>query len=141
MFNRISTEKQLLIELSNNVRAMADKTSNMAVALENLTKVVYTDSDSLVNRTSLIDQNLSIIQQELIQQDRINETHSQQIRALEQKTHDLTRDAQRREKMVNTLIGAFITCIVPMLVVSVMGFISSSSSTTPVNHEQSNIKN
>jgi len=61
--------ERLLIELSKDFKSLAHKAGNTSQSVNHLTKVLYTDPDSLVSQVNLISQKVTAIQADSAERD------------------------------------------------------------------------
>lgn len=125
MFNNNTNEK-LLIELSKDLKAVAHKTGNVAQSVDNLSRVVYTDQNSLINQVTLIHQKLSNLQSETAEHANILSDQETRVRELEHKMQNMEKDITKRDKFVNHIVAAIITCVVPLLLFSTISSLNNS---------------
>lgn len=123
MFNN-SLEKNL-IEMGADIRAISLKVSTIGNSVDDLSKIVYSDKDSLSNRTLVIAQKVDDIQDEIHDHNKAIEAQHFRLTKLEKETNELSRDSERRAKLINIILTAIMSCLIPMMVVGTFTIIQN----------------
>lgn len=135
MFNN-QIEKQL-VQMGADIKAIAHKVGNIGNNVNNLADIVYTDKDSLSNRMLIVSERVRDIQEEIHDHNKALEAQHFRITKLEKETSELSRDSERRAKLINMILTAVISCLIPMFIVGTITIINNED----VERKQVIIKN
>lgn len=125
MFNN-QLEKQL-VQMGADIKAIAHKVGNIGNNVNNLTDIVYTDKDSLSNRMLIVSERVRDIQEEIHDHNKALEAQHFRITKLEKETSELSRDSERRAKLINMILTAVISCLIPMVILGSITIIKNEN--------------